>query len=276
MNKGYDHARLVPLLALVCLALGIGLAASPLRAAVPPQTELAPLWDSAMKALHESSHQEAARLLAAWIDEGEKQGIRSAEAHYNLGLAEWGAKRPGKAVYHLVESARLRSSPLSALKAISTLGGLQKELGIRDGVSEAASFRLYFLLNPDWILAFVSLSFWLVALTLVVWWLKGRAIYRVQATCLSVAAAFTTIAVIGIVNRAYFCNFGVLDGDREMIPLYKKPIATTPDEADKLVDLPAGTLVKLAPSPEREGYAPISRPVAGWVPSATVRKFGDR
>ncbi len=226
--------------------------------------KLNPLWDSGVRALQEKEHEQAERFLSSFIEEATKADVHSSEAYYNLGLAEWSLKKPGKAVFHLLQSARLRSSPLSSLKALATVSQLEGELGIRDRLSEAFTFRLYFLLNPDWLLALTSLGLWLLVGGLLARWLMGENGKAPSHVAMVLAAGLWLLAATGFVNRQ-LVDFAVLNGTRTSIPLYKNSREQT-DE--KLLDLPAGMIVRYGK--KERGYVRVLQPVGGWVPEDGV------
>ena len=227
-----------------------------------------PLWDSGLKALERSDYQVAVSDFTEWIANGAKAGVRSPEAHYNLALSHWNLKQNGPAIYHLLKSATLSSSPIKAWERLDSLGSLQKEIGIHDGVPEKLFFQLFLLGNRDVAIFIFALGFWSL-FGLIFWrWIRGIPMGPYMKGLFAIPFLLWTAGAILFINHEYLFRFGVLDTVNEGIPLFKS--AGEPSEK-KLVDLPPGTIVTWGQT--SSGFVQISYPVVGWVPESDLRRL---
>lgn len=217
-------------------------------------------WSSALSALQSNDAATAERLFTQWIAQGEKAGIHSPEAHYNLGLAYWNLKRPGPSVYHFLKSTTYSSSPWKRLSTLDTLADIEKEIGVRDGVAVSNNFKAHMTLDEDWLLFLVTLGFWGLVGTGLLWWLQGSRAEKAAKQIAVVPALFLLIALVGYGYRATGPNVGVLEGEPSGVNVFR----AADEKADnKLVELPAGTIVLSGRT--QNDFIEIHEPVSGWV-----------
>ena len=217
-------------------------------------------WSSALSALQSNDAATAERLFTQWIAESEKAGIRSPEAHYNLGLAYWNLKRPGPSVYHFLKSTTYSSSPWKRLSTLNTLADIEKEIGVRDGVAVNTNFKAHMTLDEDWLLFLITIAFWGLVGAGLLWWLQGNRAKKAARQIAIVPAIFLLVSLLGYAYRATGPSVGVLDGELGGVNVFRIP----EEKADnKLVELPAGTIVLSGRT--QNDFIEIYDPVSGWV-----------
>lgn len=216
-----------------------------------------PLWESGVRALEQKRGADAMKSFAEWISIHEAQGVRSPQAHRNLAIAAQMDNKPGPAGVHLLTSATLRASPFSNWETAERLSEMQKEIGIRDSVTDYNSFRFALIFNRDWAALAAALSLWCSISAGVMYRLRRRA--TIPAFLVACSFAFATLSLGAWANRRFIARFAVVSGLKSAT-LYK---SATADPSLRLIDLPEGTVVQLS---DTEGdLIPISGPVSGWL-----------
>lgn len=257
-------------IAYFCLSFLPGhLAADPAVSAPVAWPAMGPeTWKAGVDALKRKDDQQAQRVFSDWIESAEKSGIRSSEAHYNLGLAHWNLKHPGQAVYEVLKSATLTASPVTTLERLNFLDGMQDDIGIHDGLPRKLFFKLYLLINRDGIVLLSCLVIWSVCGFGLWRWIRRRPFNNAIRGFFALPVLMGCLAAGAAVNHEYLFRYGVLDGSEKGIPLFR----SAGDEATKkLIDLPAGTIV--AWEPGEKGFVKISYPVVGWVEERDLRRL---
>lgn len=229
-------------------------------------SELETKWDSALEALEQQDYPGASRLLESWVTDAGAAGMRSSQAHYNLGLALWEQKRPGQAVYHFLTSVSL-AGPFDAMNLWSSLGQIQRELGIRDNVAEDPLVRAASLVSPGTVGWLATLGIWGVVFAFLTWWSQGNRALKAATQIAILPAILLILSAAGYSLRFFAPPLGVLaEDDSNTVTVYRVP---EEQEANKLVDLPLGTIVV---SGRVQGeFVEIQEPVIGWVGQSVFR-----
>jgi hypothetical protein len=239
----------------------------------PAQADtLAELWNSGLQNASQGHPDEAARAFQQWIDLAEKSGLRSSEAHHNLGYLYWTLKRPGPAIYHSLTSAILSGSLPKTLDHLQALSSMEREVGIKDGVSSHLAFRLRILFGENTLTFLLAAGFWALILVVLMRLVRfpGSKVRTLKPVFLAIAAVAWSLAAAGIAQRYLLpTQYGVLDNEKGAIAVFRLP----EQKADeKLVDLPSGTIVSVGHS-ENDGFVKIVYPVSGWVQTAEVQQI---
>jgi len=232
--------------------------------------QLDTLWDSALKAGQEGRHDEASRLLDAFVDVSEREGIFSAEAHHNLAISEWARKHTANAVYHAVRGAQLSSGPASALRALSSLASMEEEMGLQVSASRSLPFALALLLRREWLVVPLAVGLWsLVALGCALW-LRPPSLEAARWVAGSIAAVSLLTAAAGWVNSALFplSRIAVVSAPAGTAPLFRGPSV---QEDGRLAELPSGMLVRVGPGDG--ALVNVIEPVGGWVDPGNLRRI---
>ncbi len=226
------------------------------------------LWDAAVRAETVQVPAERVRLFSDWIEKAQAQSIRSAEAHYHLAMAYWANKDTGKAVYHLIESAKLRQSPLGALKLLGKVNQIESEQSVREGLSSSLKLQLFFFLTPNLCFSFALIALWSVILALFFWWQRGRRVEALQVGLFIFAAFCSLFPLSGLIAHSLVARpIAVTDVPAgTFVGVYQGP--EIKDET-KIINLPSGILVMT--DEEKNGWSRISQPLAGWVESRGLR-----
>jgi hypothetical protein len=239
------------LVALILLAAGISYGAV---AAV----DLDQSWKAAVQAERIQAPNERVRLFSEWIDAARVQGVKSSEAHHHLALAHWEKKEPGKAVFHLMESAKLRQNPFSALGILGQVHQIESEQSIRDGVSASPMLYLHFIFTPNVITFFGALAVWCLIASFFLWWYRSLPVGRVQISLWLLAGLFATVPLMGLVSRSLLKPVSVTEG--AALGVFQTAEAK---EDSKIISLPAGILVVGEETSGKMRH--ISQPLSGWV-----------
>lgn len=243
---------------LMCLFLALGLSLVPVSLAEPSPSDA---WTQARLKWEAGELNSAQELLTQLVKVHESQGIRSSEPHYNLGRLFWQLKQPGKANYHLLKSAALSSSLLDTLSTVSTIEGIEREIGVREGVSEGISFSLYLLLKDNWLQGMLCVGLWGLIFAWLVSWLQGP-----RAKRAAILAAILPIALILFSSLAYLFKktmprLAVIEStENTRVIVYRDPEKRI---EDKPVELPSGTVITVGRT--EKNFSEILSPIYGWV-----------
>lgn len=225
------------------------------------------LWSRGVDQFEKSDYTQAADSFETWIAQAESAGVVSAEAHENLALSLWQAKKPGPAVFHLLKATSCRDTPWEILKNVDLVSEIQLRLGVRESWTDSLSFRLASLLPRNPTLGLVAIAFWFLCLTPVMLITKRPAPWLWKPTLLA-GSALSVLVVISILNRKLSYNPAVLISSQESVNLYR---THTPGQNDTLAELPSGTVVNVERS---EGeFKRINSPVAGWIRANDVKSL---
>jgi len=220
---------------------------------------LSALWTAAIEAERIQAPNERVRVFSEWIREADAQGVKSSEAHYHLALAHWEKKEPGKAVHQLMESAKLKQNPFSALAILSQVQQIENEQSIRDGVSSSPMLYLHFIFTPNVVVLFAALSAWCLILGFFLMWYRQQPAGKVQAALWTAAALLATVPIAGTLSRSLLKPVAITDS-ATILGVYNS--AEVKDE-NKIISLPPGVLVV---TEEGSGtMRHISQPLSGWI-----------
>jgi hypothetical protein len=225
-------------------------------------SSLQPIWKQGIEAYQKAQYPEAAARFERWIKEADSRGISSAQAHINLGLSDWAMESKGPAVFHLLKGSCLRNFPWRFTSDLRTLSGIQGELGVRDGVPDQWSFKVYLFLTRNVQILSVVFAFWMFILATVLFFFHFRRVptWAPVAFCAGgMLSAFVGLA--GYLNHNYQGPLAVLNHPKEGVALFRIP---RDSNEEKLVDLPSGTIVRLGPK-QGDGFSQITDPLAGWI-----------
>jgi hypothetical protein len=219
-------------------------------------------WSQGLAALRSHDSARAIDLFTSFLRETEGAGDSSPEAHHNLALALWEKGDHGAAVFHFLRAATLTGSPWQALRSLELLDGIQRELGIHDGVTDHTFFQIFLLGTPSLALVIFCIGFWSF-LTLILWhWYHWPGFHAKSLFAIPVVLLLLSFSLR--YSHDHLFQYGVL-GNGDEVPLYRA--AGDPVEK-KLADLPAGTIVTWGKS--EHGFIEISYPVVGWVPEKAL------
>ena len=217
------------------------------------QTEL---WSTSLSALKEHRSKTAIDLIERWITFSEKEGIKSTEAHYNLGVAYYQEKNLALANYHLLKSIQLQSSLFQSWQDLEVLTEIQKQLGIKDPITNKSSVKITLLSGTNSLLLLTVLGAWLFLIFLFLIWKKPPPYYFL----LSLSLFLWLFAVLTYANHRYCGGFAVLNGHGNEVTLYK---FSEKAQREELLTLPSGTLVTTGE--EKNAFIQIFEPLSGWV-----------
>ena len=230
-------------------------------------------WKSAVASLTSGNTNQARVSFEKWLEANPS----SAEAHFNLALACWGEKDPGCASYELLKSAQLRSSPLAVWQLAEKVTAIEREVGMKDGISADLMFRAYLIINRTWQLWFGAIGFWLAVAATQLLLTRRHALRLAPAVTLYlIAIIFFATAGAGWANCHYFSHYAVLAGSKPVgVPLLRNPAAAGSaddnTEANKLADLPSGVVVTIGES--QKGVTRILSPISGWVANDSFKSL---
>lgn len=218
------------------------------------------LWEEGINAL-DSNPSTSAEKFEHWIQEAAEDGIHSAEAHYNLAVANWKVGNAEMAVSEMLNSARLRNFPWQIWNDFETIAAMQKDLGIPDNVALRVSSRFSALTQSNEILILTLAGFWFFCAFVLLRGVKKLAPMAPLFLCVGIF--FFSVGIVALINVKLAGHLGVLRGNGTV------PLVKSPDQPDKIIELPPGTLVVL--DEKREGYFKVRAPVPGWTEDYAVR-----
>ncbi len=264
-NKYVLQMTAVAVLAAITLGLAIGFD----RTRAPFLTGDAQAdWTAAASALEKGDPASAKTALTRWITAAEAQGIRSPEANFNLASALWNLKEPGPAAAELLKSLLTAQSLSHIARAQSVLASMQRELGVSDSVARENRFLSRVWITDNGLTFLFALGFWsLVGMALT---LKRRQdSVRLPAVLgWMVLPVLTFCLASGALSlRDIKGGYAVLDTAEGAIGLFPSPRL---DTQEKLLDLPAGTLVH-STGETQNGFLRIDSPVIAWVQTPQIR-----
>lgn len=210
-------------------------------------------WETAIALLDQSKAQDAIPLFEDWLAKHESHGTRVPEAHHNLSVAYTQTENWGPAMYHLAVSAGMRLNPLYLSEALRTMTLIQNRLMLPHAVSTSLGYRLSLFLSPKLLWFFGVLGFWFLAFWIFLpQWAKAL---RPAATTALV------IAGLGASVRWTLPRFAVVQANDAGTALTHN--------GQKLVDLPAGTLVRVRKVTDSEST--LAQPFVGSLPPSALR-----
>lgn len=252
--------------ALVAITLGIAVGFD--RARAPALTgEAASDWTAALTAMEKGDPANAKASLLRFVAAAEAQGIRSPEAHFNLAIAHWDLKEPGPAAAEVLRSLLTGQSLSHIARAQSVMAGMQRELGVSDGVARENRFLARMWITDNGLTFLFALALWSLA-GISLWLWRQRQIVRLPVILSSLILPVMTFLLAGgaLSLRDWKGGYAVLDATDNAIGLFPSPRI---DTQEKLLDLPSGTLVH-STGETQNGFLRIDSPVVAWVQSSQL------
>lgn len=226
-------------------------------------------WEGAKKAFEEKNYATALeKMQAIRVAERESGVTPSPESSYNLGMALWNLERAHEAVAPIISSAWHRTYSWDRLQDLAVVSELQKELGIKESLPEWPLFQAYFAIGKSYPVWAWSLCLWFLAFAGVAAFFRPTHWKWMVSTlsALTLVVGITTIAWQQFSQRHFRLAVVQLpDHAKGEVPLYR---TAGEKEEEKLVELPAGTLVNIDRT--REGYTAINAPLVGWLPTQNL------
>ena len=226
---------------------------------------LANQWEASISAYEKQDNQEAIRELKEWITAAEAKGIRSADAHFNLGVLYWAGEDSGNSSEQLMTSSKLSSTPWSLWQVHSAMDQLQQNLGIQSPVTKDLGFRFKLYTPTNLLFAISFLSLWAILLLFKSWraqWIPMNHYQLIGAVSVPVLLILLTIGSHTI--RKKIQPFGVLKNSEGNITLLESEEA----DSETILELPPGTLVSIGEV--KAELVKINGPIEGWVRAGQV------
>jgi len=225
-------------------------------------SDLHTLWQRAQNQHESKNYASSGALFKEWIEAGLLQDVESPEAYFNFAVSHWALKDYANTQYGLLKSSSLRFSPGRIWKDIRTVAAIEKDLGIKEGLSTKWYFYLYFLINDNVRTLLLTLGLWMfVAVGLGFWLHKMWGIALIGGKVLVPVGLLCCVVALGsFVNAHYFSRFGVLQAKENVVPLFQSASA---DSDKKLMDLPSGTIVNWVG--QKGEFIQLGFPVAAWI-----------
>jgi hypothetical protein len=223
------------------------------------------LWTRALSQL-DHSPKEAAASLEQWVSGAQKVGTQSPEAHYNLGIAYYESNEYAGAVAHFLKSIELRDFPFRGWQDLNTLTTIQKQIGIKDTVTDKIAVRFALLTSKNFLVTSTSIGFWCLCGFFLLLWRMKLAVYPLAF----LGAFIWLITLFSYSNRAYQGLVATLDGHGKEIPLYK---TIQGGDLQELLTLPSGTIVMLGE--KQDHYYQVREPFSGWIDAENLYTMAE-
>ena len=222
-------------------------------------------WDEAVSSLSSRDYLRALSLFKSWAEEDTLR-YRSPELNRNLAKAYWELGQTSDAVFHLSQSARYSFSLWTSFRNATDLALLERELGVRDGLSSRVWFLSLFFTESNWTPVLFSIGLWSLAVIAFFFWSSEKRMKKILFRVAVVPILVVSFALLPLLSHWLRVRCGVLSGDTKMVAVYKNAVRA---EKHKLIDLPAGTLVLTGGI--EEGAVELSEPIGGWVAANEIR-----
>ncbi len=224
-------------------------------------------WSAALAHLEKNDPKSAAAALTAWIKKAEEAGVHSPEAHFNLAIARWDLKEAGPAASALLKSLLIAQSLPHIARAQAALAGMQRELGVSDAVAKETRFLARVCITDNGLTCLMMIAFWMIAgISLWIWKERDHLKFRQALAWTLPIVAILVFCGIGLVSRDWNGGYAVLNSEESAIAVFPNPKL---DTQEKLLDLPAGTLVHSS-GESQNGFVRIDSPIVAWVQQAQI------